>query len=90
MKARMSRKTKQVDAFQSSGLNCPQKTMTLMGICITGSASWSELGSTMVSQSSVKSDLSRILRPVVLSVVYEGKRDFNLWTPGDEDWGPVS
>ena len=44
----------------------------------------------MVSQSSLKSDLSRILRPVVLSVVYEGKRDFNLWTPGDEDWGPVS
>ena len=85
MKAGMSRKTKQVDAFQSGGLNRPQKTMTLMDICITGSASRSELGSTMVSQSSLKSDLSRILRPVVLSVVYEGKRDFSLWTPGDED-----
>lgn len=37
-------KQKQEDAFQSSGLNRPQKTMTLMDICITGSASQGGLG----------------------------------------------
>ena len=87
MNAGVSGKTKQDDAFQSSGLNRPQKTMTLMGICITGSASQGDLGSTVVFQSSLKSELSRILRPVVFSVEYEGKWDFNLWTLGDEDLG---
>lgn len=83
--AGVSRKTKQEDAFQSSGLNRPQRTMTLMDICITGSASQGDLGSTVLFQSSLKSELSRILRPVVFSVDYEGKWDFNLWTPGHED-----
>ena len=41
----------------------------------------------MVFQSSLKSELSRILRPDVFSVEYEGKWDFNLWTPGNEDLG---
>ena len=61
--------------------------MTLMDICIAGSASQGDLRSTMVFQSSLKSELSRILRPDVFSVEYEGKWDFNLWTPGNEDLG---
>lgn len=89
MNAGLPRKTEEGDAFQSGGLNGPQKTMTLMDICITRSALQSDLRSTVVFQSVLQSELLRIMR-LVLRVGYKGKCDLNLWTPADENQGPVS
>lgn len=87
--AGLSRKTEEGDAFQSSGLNSPQKTMTLMDICLTRPALQSELRSTVVFQPLLQSELLRIMR-LILRVGYKGKCDLNLWTPADENQGPVS